>query len=165
MSGDGISVLRWDLMIEDKQRQWRATFEDTKKAQETLRKKIHELRLKNRCIKDEEERTLMLGTYIPNATLGIGILKSHEFQLPDGNVASFDNIEYWMRKLCLVTKNILPKGFIHSNQESEIPISFAWEKLEEELFLVYPMALNKSISMSKEREKRERSEGADIDSF
>jgi hypothetical protein len=133
------------------QSQWRATFEDVKKDQKKLREKLDELIKENRPIKDEKERTLLLDVLIPNATLGLGTFQSHTFQFPFQGSGNFDNLEYWIRRICYLDSSIVPRLFLHDNQKQEIPIKFIWEKLRDELFLVYPMALNKAASISKEQ--------------
>jgi len=137
--------------------QWRATFEDTKKAQKQLRLKLDELISGKRCVKDNIERSLLLDELIPDALLGEGSVRSHLIHFKDGGAGYFDNIEYWFQKICYVEESVVPAFTICEHQVSPLAIDEVWRLLRDEVFLVFPLARKKAASMSKERDtQRER---------
>lgn len=123
------------------------TFEATEQIQQKLRRHIEKLIKENRPLKDEEERTLFYKE-LSHSTLGLGtkipakIFIEHLYEI--GTAEFFAR---WVAKQ--TEKDIIIKkdGFPDS---PSFEIKIAWEKLLDLLFAVFPHALDKSISMSRE---------------
>jgi len=124
------------------------TFSAVHQAQESLRVFTEKLIHENRPLATDERANYY--NLIASATLGLGVVR--DLRIYIGNkIFRFGNVEYYARWLGTLTKN---RGCIPSdmgNPPSEtIDISVFWSKLLDELFHIYPLALDKAISMSKE---------------
>lgn len=119
------------------------TFEDTLNAQEELRDTLEELMDKNRCL-SKKERGIFIRQFA-RATFGLGRDELFTFQVNENEPETdFGTVEYIGRFLAMKTKNILIVN------GKKIPISRFWERLLYCLFNVFPLALDRASSMSKE---------------
>jgi len=148
--------------------QWRATLEDTFQNQEKLRENLDELERENRPIKDEEERKKLFDL-IAHSTFGLGVQKSDPIPFPDGKIRFIKNIEKTTRYILYIKDTQIKKEdlFFIFNEEihTNIEIKFLWNALKFELFAIFPEALNKAASMSKERENKYDVDSKDMGGF
>ena len=148
--------------------QWRATLEDTFQNQEKLRNKLDELECENRPVSDEKERK-QLFDLIAHGTLGLGVQRSDPIPFPDGQIRFIKNIEKAIRYVLYIKNTKITKEdmFFIFNDEAhfDIEISFLWNALKFELFAIFPEALNKAASMSKERENKYDVDSKDMGGF
>jgi len=130
--------------------QIRATFKDTKNAQEKLRVKIDELEANNSIIKDKEEFFCLLA----DALLGMEYDKQCKIYLEDGSVLGINNLGKFIRHLSYVMGNNVDSVFFKDYNKvikNKVDISYLWHRLKFEIFGVYPEALAMSIRISKEQ--------------
>lgn len=126
------------------------TFEACLSSQERLRLKITELIDTNQPIQSEEERSEFI-RLLAHSTLGLGTFK--KFIIILDQTYHFGNVESTARWLAIQTQNkVIIPGDMQRANSPPYDIKFFWEKLLELLFSVYPEALQKSISMSREGE-------------
>ena len=144
------------------QRLVKATFEAVLNAQEQLRKKLDVLIKENSPIKDEEERNLFF-SLLAHSTLGLGVNKKYILYVD--RYYSVGNIESAARWLAYETDaNIqTPENYNDRAVSPKTPISFFWTELRNQLFFVFPEALNKSMSMSKEKSEQPQTSGYKIE--
>lgn len=129
---------------------FKPTFEAVENIQQQLRRHIENLAKENRCLKGEEEKTLFYKE-LSHATLGLGTFKS--FTIEIDRMYRYGNVESIARWLADQTQNkISIPGEEGKKKSPEIDISIGWKKLLELLFFVFPVALDKAISMSRETE-------------
>jgi len=145
-------------------KQLRATFEDTKKAQEELRNKLDTLEKKNAFITEDERGPFF--ALIANALLGCEYDKICNINFPNGTCIQNVNVGEFIRYIAYnneisVKYNILKK--YRKITDINVKMSDVWKELKFILFKIYPEALATSIKMSKEREKKEGSQGAPLD--
>ena len=151
-----------EIMSEEKtktQRLVKATFEAVLNAQEQLRKQLDIFIKENRPIKDEKERELFF-SLLAHSTLGLGL--NQKFSIYAGNrYYSVGNIESAARWLAYETDSKIqsPKNYNEGDITPETPINIFWEELRNQLFTVFPEALNKSMSMSKEKSESPQTTG------
>lgn len=124
------------------------TFSAVHSAQETLRIFLEELIQKNRSLKpDERSRYYDL---IASSTLGLGVNRGFKIYI-DCQIFRFGNIESASRWLGQQKENMACIPPIYGNKGSQkVDISFFWSTLLDELFYIFPLALDRAISMSKE---------------
>ena len=144
------------------QRLVKMTFEAVLTAQEEFRKKLDVLIKENRPIRDEDERDLFF-SLLAHSTLGLGVNQKYSIYLD--RYYSVGNIESAGRWLAYETDVMIqtPKIFNEGMVTPETPISFFWEELRNQLFYVFPMALDKSMSMSKEKSEQPQTSGYQIE--
>lgn len=132
----------------------KATMEAVFQAQEQLRKHVTELSSNNRVIRDESERDLFFRE-LAYATLGFGVDEIID-NIPGINEI---DVETLARVLAMKTDT----KFVDEKYNTEITIGEAWSILLSALFSVYPIALSKAVSMSKERDEQTKSKGYVVD--
>jgi len=140
----------------------KGTFEATLSAQEMLRKKIIELRDENRALADEDERSLFM-RLVAHGTLGLGTNHIISIQIPNsGGTGIRECFEKTIRWAAKQTTNkvfiphnlskLFAKGEYNNQPNSDINI--IWDVILDGCFSVFPLALDKAMSMSKERDER-----------
>lgn len=123
------------------------TMEDVFKFQEKLRKLLESLILENRCLKPDE-----IDDYhylIAHALLGQGVSKVFRIETPSGfiDLGTVEFMARWMARQTKTPVNITLPGSV---QTHHIIIKFLWEKLLDYFFEIFPSAIEKSASMSRE---------------
>ena len=129
----------------------KATMEAVFQAQEQLRKHITELAVSNRCIRDDAERDLFFRE-LAYATLGFGIDEIA------GDIPGMGNdidVETLARLLAMEHRTLI----VDEKYGEDKTIGQAWGMLLGGLFSVFPIALSKAVSMSKERDEQTKSKG------
>ena len=128
----------------------KATMEAVFQAQEQLRKHIMELASSNRVIRDNVERDLFFRE-LAYATLGFGIDEII------GDIPGFNDVdvETLARHLAMEHRTLL----VDEKYGEDKTIGQAWGMLLGGLFSVFPIALSKAVSMSKERDEQTKSKG------
>lgn len=147
------------------ERQWRATFEDTKTNQRNLRLKIDRLIRDNRVIQNEVEREKLI-ELISNSTVGLGT-DPVKIRLCNRTVVDVPNFEQFLYELLYVEDELVDPVFFYNltgtKLQDSVPIKELWVNARRYLFAVFPLAKANTIRMSKEREKHELSPGASVD--
>lgn len=136
--------------------QIRATFKDTKKAQEKLRETIDELEKNNSIVKNREEFFSLLA----DALIGMEFEKQCKIYLGESGVLKINNLGKFIRHLVYAEENMITKSFFRDYNivvYDKVPISLLWNKLKFEIFGVYPDALAMSVRISKEQTSYETS--------
>ena len=146
------------------EKQWRATFEDTKTNQRNLRRKLDLLIDENRAVENEVEREEFI-ELLSNSTIGLGT-DPVKIRLGNRVVIEVPNLEQFIYELLYVKSNNVDSDFFYyltgKQHKCVIPIKDLWVNIRRYLFAVFPLAKAHTIRMSKEREKKEASPGADI---
>jgi len=133
------------------------TFEDVLNAQEELRDTLESLVKENRCLIPEEKSLFM--RQLAHATMGLG--REHDFLLKICDwydVECLGNVEHWARQLAMKNKNYSifkrpdPNNMGETQKDYEVPISKLWDALLYGFFDVFPLALDRASSMSKEHD-------------
>lgn len=135
-------------------------------AQKQLRVHLTKLAMENRPLADEEERVLFLREW-DYATLGFGKDFEAKVRIEGYNRYSKEFCtDYLARMLSMWTKNeeIIHQEPNNSYPDSEIkvPISKYWNGLLNGAFCVFPYAIERATSMSKEQESSNRTKGFKI---
>jgi len=147
------------------EKQWRATFEDTKKNQEDLRETLDYLIKDKRPIKDEQERKQFI-ELLSNSTIGLGT-EPVKIRLDDKTMVEIKNLEQFISELLYVDAKVVSKNFFWfltgKSLVDDVPIEQLWLNVRRHLFAVFPLAKASTIKISKEREKKEFSPGASLD--
>ena len=137
-------------------------------AQEQLRIHLMKLIEENRCLSDEKERTLFLKEW-NYGTLGFG--KDFVLTIRIGGLngpAIKHGTDYFARKMAMETDN---EKVFHQNRnnydpdlktEIIVPISFFWKNLLHRSFEIFPYAIERASSMSKEEQSTSRTKGFKI---
>jgi len=129
---------------------FKPTFEAVESMQQQFRRHLEQLIRENRPLKDETEKTLFYKE-LSHSTLGLGTFKDYVIYLD--RVYRFGNVESTSRWLAgQTTKDVAIPGDKGNPDSPSVEISVLWTKLLELLFFVFPNALDKSISMSREAE-------------
>jgi len=129
---------------------FKGTFEAVDNSQQQFRRHLETLIKENRPLKDEEEKTLFYRE-LSHSTLGLGVFKVYNIQLE--RMYRFGNVESTARWLAGQTdKMVVIPGDCGKVDSFPVKIKVLWEKLLDLLYFVFPNALDKSISMSKEGE-------------
>ena len=153
----------------------KGTFEATLSSQERLREKLDALIEENRPIKDSVERSEFM-RLLAHATLGLGTNQEIRYHIPNGYEPSFCSIrrdfETTARWLAYQKTNVVhvPMELYSGKRETDekivdLPIKFLWQVLLENLFSIFPLALDRSMSMSKEKDENIKSSGYTIGSY
>lgn len=140
------------------------TFEAVLNSQERLRVKLETLIKEDRCLTDENERSEFM-RLLSHATLGLGINQKVWFiSSYGGHIRS--NVEVTGRWLAAQTKNVVPVPLeLYKNKpQFKTSIHLLWQCFLDNLYFVFPLALEKSISMSKEKDETTSSKGYVVDS-
>jgi len=134
----------------DTQKQIRATFNDTKKAQEKLRSELDCLEKSNSYVTDRRGFFNLLA----DSLLGLDSEKSCRIFLKDNTVLRIDNMGKFVRELSYLKDSDYSflKKYGKVNCSNDIDIGHIWHELKFELFGVFPEALAMSVRISKERE-------------
>lgn len=145
--------------------QFRASFQDTKKFQDKLREKLYKLSVENRCIKDSNEMNEFFEMF-SNSTLGLGTENSF-IVLPDHKIIKISNLWQFISLLFYYRKKNVDKEFFFNltgkDNNYDVEIGYIWNQVLIRLLGVFPFALAMAYRTSKEREKKEMSEGASLD--
>ena len=137
--------------------QIRATFNDTKKAQEKLRELFDYLEQHNSIVKKQAEFFDLLA----DALLGMEYDKRCKLFLDNAGVIEINNLGKFIRHLGYSDSNMVGKKFFRDYNiviRDNVPISFLWNKLKFEIFGVYPDALAMSVRISKEQTRYQGSD-------
>lgn len=140
----------------------RPTMEAVRQAQEKLRWHLDQLIEQNRPIASETERSDFL-TEICYSTLGLGV--NHNARVVDGLIMnSTTSVETVARWACYLTTNeiILPSE-LFTTGGGRASISRVWMTIRNCLFEVFPLAIERSCSISKEYEPNSERGGYEID--
>jgi len=136
----------------DKELQFRATFEDTKKAQKKLRKKLNELIHENRCLKDYGEIEEFIDL-LSDSTFGLGNIECI-FWLNNKKHIEIDNLEKFIGDVTDWDKNVLDGDFFFFSlgkyNEYEISIDEIWRNIKSKCYGVFAEAKSMSMRISKE---------------
>lgn len=145
------------------------TFEAVLNAQEQLRVKLNELINENRCLRDKEERSEFT-RLLAHSTLGLGVNEKIELESRYGLYIRND-LEITARWVADQTSDkIYVPIFLSAydvrdqNHEPNFKISSVWKALQRGLYSVFPVALDRAVGMSKEKEDTAQSKGYQIDS-
>jgi hypothetical protein len=132
--------------------QVRATFIDTKKAQNELRKELDKLESANSFVKNKEEFFYL----IADALLGMDYDKQCIITLQDGSVLNINNLGKFIRHLGYCNNEVIDNKFFKDYNiviKDSINIGWIWGRVKYELFGVFPEALAMSMRISKEQKK------------
>lgn len=145
----------------------RATFEAVFAAQERIRKHFDFLIKEDRPIKDEEERELFFKE-LCYATLGHGHDLIVELRHPDVNGVFFrKDIETVLRWMAYQTGDavLVPLQLHGEHQEmkEKMPYYIVWNHLRDQLFSVFPRALEHSVTMSREQDGQRKPSGFEVE--
>ena len=135
--------------------QIRATFKDTKNAQEKLRFKLDTLEEENIHVEDKGEFFNLLA----DALLGMEYNKECKLILSDGSTLKIINLGKFIRDLAYINDNVLDGSFFQKYNiviKTQIPINVLWNVIKFELFGVFPEALAVSVRISKEQTQDRR---------
>lgn len=136
-------------------------------AQEQLRKHISMLIKENRPIANEKERALFLREW-NYATLGFGKDYDVEYSIQgiDGP-ADRHGTDYFARVMSMRAnkeKEYHQRGdLMRPANDVIVPISFHWKALLSGAFEVFPYAIDRASSMSKEQETTSRTKGFKVE--
>ena len=129
-------------------KQLRATFNDTKNAQEKLREKLDTLEVTNSFVENQTE----FFTLLADALLGLDFEKQVHLMLPDNTILKINNLGKFTRQLSYLTT--VDYGFLKKygkiSKNDDIQMRDIWQELKFEIFGIYPEALMVSIKISKE---------------
>ena len=139
----------------------RATFSDVLDSQERLRSIISRLAAENRCLTVDEQSEFF--REFAHATYGLG--RDAPFKIfIDHDIYSLQNVEFAGRWIATRTSTRVQIPNVFGSDFSPfIDISVLWLRLLELLFLVFPIALDRSSSMSKERDATGGGQGYEFD--
>ena len=138
-------------MTDKKHIVFKPTFEACESMQQQLRRHLETLIKENRPLENEEERTLFYKE-LSHATLGLGTYKVFNIQLDQG-MFRYGNVESIARWLAGQTNNmVVIPGDCGKINSPPTEIKILWRKLLDLLYFVFPNALDKSLSMSREGE-------------
>ena len=151
----------------------KGTFEAVLGAQEMLREKLIELRDENRPIHDETERSAFM-RLIAHSSLGLGTNHLIRLHIPlehGGGTGIRDHYEKVVRWAAKQTSNqvYIPVELQHLyakgdyDRPGNIDISLLWDVLLDACFSVFPLALDRAMSMSKERDERTGDDEYEVD--
>jgi len=134
------------------EKQFRATFDDTKSKQKKFRHKLDELIHENRALSDSE-RDLMFDLYA-DANLGLGTSEA-VLWLSNAKSIVVPNFEKFVRDLFYWDKPIVNGNFFQQTlgkyQNYEVPIAELWKQIRSKTHGIGAEALSQSIRMSKEQ--------------
>jgi len=139
--------------------QIRATFNDTKKAQEELRIILDDLEENNTTVKDRKKFFALLD----NALLGMEYEKECKIFLPNEQVLHIFNLGKIVRHISYISdKMVTPNFFKKYNKvvNENIEIKHLWNEIKYEIFGIYPAAISMSVRISKEQKKSNSGRGA-----
>ena len=135
--------------------QIRATFKDTKTAQEKLRSELDALEKNNLYVEDKGEFFNLLA----DALLGMEYNKECKLILSDGSTLKIVNLGKFIRDLAYINDNTLDGSFFQKYNivvKTQIPINILWNVVKFEIFGVFPEALAMSVRISKEQTQGKR---------
>lgn len=141
----------------------RATFEAVYSAQERIRTHLDELIKNDRPITDEKERKIFMKE-LAYATLGLGSEIRITIDHDTGALIRAD-VETTARWLTYQNTKTVTVPYILNHKktlEKPIPIKILWEVLRDHLFIVFPLALKHSASMSREQDGQKKTSGYQI---
>lgn len=122
------------------------TMEDVFRYQEKLRKLLEELITEKRALDTTEVDDYYY--LVGHATMGLGVSKI--LKISDPEYIELGNVEYfarWMGRQKTTPVQVTEEG---SSKNHHIHISMLWEVLLCGLFAIFPLAIEKSASMSRE---------------
>jgi len=129
------------------ERSLRLTFEDTRKRQERLRKKLEQLIKEKRPLHpyetDEYLEDLYKGLLLIGRGKKIYIITSNGDKIPLGDLL------YFAQKMVYQKNNIVKIRY--NNKIYEIPIEKIWQLLLDEFLMIFPHALWEALHLSAER--------------
>jgi hypothetical protein len=147
----------------------KATLEAVFLAQERLRKHLDVLIEDDRCLNDTDERDIFMRE-MAYSTLGLGTDHKIQISVPDhcGLRKDVETIGRWLAyqnsNMVYVPMELFDRNYhISGKQEPKIPIRVLWTVLRDNLFSIFPLALDKAASMSKERDETSKGKGYVID--
>lgn len=142
--------------------QLRATFRDTKKHQESLRKEFDRLDLNNLYIHIDERGKFF--ELLDDALLGFDYDKKTKLLLPDGNYLHIDNVGGFLRRLAYYDNNKVDYDFFkyYNIQCKNIDIGSIWHEIKFFIFGIYPEAISMSVRISKEQTHLGPSEAGEV---
>jgi hypothetical protein len=153
------------------------TLEAVFQAQESIRKHLDVLIEENRCLKDDGERDLFFRE-LTYSTLGLGVKFVIFYRIPQeflqqkyiGYVGIRRDVETTARWLgdqkehmVMVPLELYTSNTLNENERVKVPIGYLWKFLKENLFSVFPLAIDRACRMSKEREERTGESEFDVD--
>jgi len=128
----------------------KATFEDCLASQERLRGIIFRLGSENRCLDESEQGEFF--RELAHATYGLGRDKPFKLFI-EKDIYSLPGVEYAARWIAMRPSNrVRIPNEIGSDMSSCVDISVLWFRLLDCLFGVFPIALDRSSAMSKEKD-------------
>ena len=149
--------------MDDNEHQYRATFEDTKLAQNKISIKLDDLIKDNRPVTDQERDDLI--EYIADAFLGL-CNKPYKLRIPGDKTITIDNFGGFFRDILYINdKKINAIGDGEIKLDTPIEIKDLWIWIRRKAFNNFDEALASSHRTSKEREVMSTSEGVSIDSI
>ena len=131
--------------------QIRATFIDTKKAQNTLREELDILEYNNTYISDDKIQYFF--ELFADAFLGLDFDKKCIIYLPDKTSIQIKNFGQFIRTIVYYKKNNVDYEFLRRFGKIEninFPISILWYEVKFIAFGIFPEALATSVRISKE---------------
>jgi len=131
------------------------TFSAVYQAEEELRVFIEKLIEENRPLTPDERKHYY--NLLASSTLGLGV--GRDFRIFIDTIFRFGTVESTGRWLGQQTENMICiPGDMGNQPSNKIPIGVFWSKLLDELFHIFPLALDRAISMSKEDTEMHRSQ-------
>lgn len=134
------------------EKQWRATFEDTKKAQENLRIELDKLDAHNNYVEPDDRKHFF--ELLADALLGFDYGKHCNLPLPNMTYVAIENIGEFIRRLAYHTGTKVDYEFFKYYKKIEIQqtdIGQIWHELKFFIYGIYPEAIAMSIRISKEQ--------------
>ena len=136
------------------EKQFRATFEDTKAKQKLFRHRLDVLITENRPLK-VEERDSMFDLY-DDANLGLGGVET-VLWLSDGKRLEIPNLEKFIRDLFEYDSSVVTGDFFFFSlgryRDITLDIAELWKQIKSKTNSVAAEALTQALRVSKEREK------------
>jgi len=156
-------------MMESEKEISKYTLEAVFQAQESIRKHLDDLIKENRALKNIEERDTFFRE-LTYSTLGLGIDKrvTHLVKGYLGIRADVETFGRWLadqysNKVFVPMELYKSIGDSEKAKQNEVPISELWQVLKDNLFSVFPLAIDRACRMSKEREEKSGISEFDID--
>lgn len=148
----------------------RATLEATFKAQEKLRKHLDILITENRSITDEKEKDLFYRELV-YSTFGLGkdVIMKLNVKGKKGEFATVfrKDVETVGRWLADQNSNLVDVPLqINSGRSDEIlqdvEIGVLWKAFKDQLFTVFPLAIERATNLSREQDSKKHTKGYTI---
>ena len=134
------------------EKQFRATFEDTKLKQKKFRHKLDQLIIENRALKADERDTLF--ELYNDSNIGLGGIET-VFWFSDGKKIRIPNLEKFVRDIFYYEHSLVDQDFfffsLGQNIGFSVSIGEIWKQIRSKVNQVDAEALTQTIRISKEQ--------------